>query len=164
MATSSWMVTGSRGTTERHNDQSRSVYPFAPPRTCVVVAPAVGLSRSGLRPRLRQPGAQPEQPIRPARCGSKVRGGESVVRRPGGCGGPEFGGAAAGEGRVLGAAGGGERVECLVDAVGGEVAVQRSRSWVRVSPSGARVSAAWICSASGSPVACPSAQAAERAA
>jgi hypothetical protein len=39
-------------------------------------------------------------------------------------GGPELGGAAAGEGAVLlGAACGGERVECLLDAVGGEVAL-----------------------------------------
>jgi hypothetical protein len=39
-------------------------------------------------------------------------------------GGPELGGAAAGErSLLLGAAGGGERVECLLDAVGGEVAL-----------------------------------------
>jgi hypothetical protein len=39
-------------------------------------------------------------------------------------GGPEFGGAAAGEGALpLSAAGGGERGECLLDAVGGEVAL-----------------------------------------
>ena len=44
----------------------------------------------------------------------------------------------------------------------GRLRWQRSRIWLRVSPSGERASAAWICSASGSPVACPSAQAAER--
>ena len=38
----------------------------------------------------------------------------------------------------------------------------RSESWVRVSPSGWRMSAAWSCSASGSPVACPSVHAAAR--
>ena len=77
---------------------------------------------------------------------------------------PAFGGAAAGVDPVwLGAAGGGERLQGLVELFGGEVAVQWSRSWVRVSPSGERASAAWICSASGSPVAWPSAQGAERA-
>ena len=50
MAASRWMVTGSWGTTERHNDQSRVVCSFTPSRTCRVVAPAAGLSRSGLRP------------------------------------------------------------------------------------------------------------------
>ena len=44
----------------------------------------------------------------------------------------------------------------------GRLRWQRSRIWVRVSPSGERTSAAWICSASGSPVARPSAHAAER--
>ena len=53
---------------------------------------------------------------------SRVAGGGSGAGRW--CGGPEFGGAAAGEGALLaGAAGGDERGECLLDAVGGEVAL-----------------------------------------
>jgi hypothetical protein len=52
---------------------------------------------------------------------ARGRGGSGA-----GClrGGPELGGAAAGGGALLlGEAGGGERVECLLDALGGEVAL-----------------------------------------
>ena len=57
------------------------------------------------------------------RCDPLARSGSGQA--PGaGCGGPAFGGAAAGEGALLaGAAGGDERGECLLDAVGGEVAL-----------------------------------------
>ena len=57
------------------------------------------------------------------RCDPLARGGSGSGA---GCrgGGPGFGGAAAGEGALpLGAAGSGERGECLLDAVGGEVAL-----------------------------------------
>jgi hypothetical protein len=56
------------------------------------------------------------------RCDPLARSGRGSGAGRGG--GPVFGGAAAGVGAVLvGAAGGGERVECLLDAVGGEVAL-----------------------------------------
>ena len=81
------------------------------------------------------------------------------------CGGPELGGAAGGEGSLpLGTAGGGERVEGLLDAVGGLVALAEVADLGAGEPVGERASAAWMCSASGSPVVCPSAQAAERCA
>ena len=46
----------------------------------------------------------------------------------------------------------------------GRLRLKRSRSWVRVRPSGLAVSAVWICSATGSAVAARVAQATERAA
>jgi hypothetical protein len=97
---------GGRRTTKRPNPD-RVLVP--PPRTCRVVAPAVGLSRESGRP---------------ARFGSEVRGGVAWSGARRGCCGPELGGAAAGEGALAGcAAGGGEVGECLVDALTGEVAL-----------------------------------------
>ena len=72
---------------------------------------------------------------------------------------PAFGGAAAGvDLGVSGAARGGERLQGSVELSAGRLRCTWWESWVRVSPSGARISAAWSCSASGSPVAlseCP---------
>ena len=48
-------------------------------------------------------------------------------------------------------------------AMAGWFLAKRSRIWVRERPDGLATNAAWICSATGSPLEVPSAQAAERA-
>jgi hypothetical protein len=76
-----------------------------------------------------------------------------------------LGGTARGGGPLaLDATGGGECGEGVVEALDGEVALAEVADWVRVSPSGERASAAWIFSASGSPLVPFSARAADRAA
>src|SRR5207247_8379025 len=102
----------------------------------------------------------------PLRVGIGGWGTKEEVSRSGGGGRvPELRGAAAGgdlgDGRSTG---GLERVEGVVDLAGGLVVFEARLIWLRVRPAGLSRRAAWICSASGWPVAPWSAQPAERAA
>ena len=104
----------------------------APPWTCMMVAPAGGLSRSLRFLSLASLG---DSPRRPARFSAQVRGGGGVVRPRGG-GGPEFGRAAAGgdlgEGRSAGD--GGPRAAAIWSA--GRLCLRMSLIWLRVRPAG----------------------------